>query len=551
MKLEIASAIDQLVPLLLPALPECLQQLQLSTAYTPETFELAMAALESRPLPALKELLVYLPPSDDSGAEGGRERAQRLLTALASHPRGGLTVGYWSEALNNADRACDTVSTHLPFLKATLPCIIGHSVGPGSDPDALCDAASSLSSSFMQIDDTEQFEKLASAAINAGAVPALLSALHSAAASCGGTLHCDVNSAAWLLRALLLAAAHADTYDDVLPHELRAPLMRTLFRLLSTERPGVTILSRYSNVCQLQLSVLSIEESSEIAGPWPALALDCLAAYHRLPRLSGAYQTDAPHFTCWLSVLVCWQCCSNYADRDALRQALAEHHITAPNALRHLGLDLSFMLLRAASEPPAWHPLAIAKEGNPSLNIDDATQYFAHSYALCPAVLRLTSVRVALHSLLDDCRSGGSLLRSEVTYSAVCTRLNRFEQLSEGALSFGAAMEAARAQGGALRELGADPKSPALMCAEHPHFMGRVHHQAKWPHMLRVETLPGGRRVCALCAATVAGGMLDFDEYSGIHGLWRCAQGCLYELCDACMEARFLQRSHRREGTAY
>ena len=543
-KLEIATAADQLVPFLLPALPECLQELRISGAYTPATFELAMDALESRPLPALKELIVFLP------SEGG-DSARRLLAALAAQPRDGLSVSYWLADPYSSTAAA--LATHLTFF-APLPCVIGYI----TSAKGVCgrrDAAQALTA-FFSGREADPIDAVCRPFVEAGALPILISALHAAASSSGATLYSPtflrlppVADVAHLLRLLLLSPAAFEA-AGLSSLEHRAPLIRSLFRLLLTERAGVLICSQYVDVCPLLRQLLTALPPPFRTLEMPSLALQCLAAYHRLPRSpsgSGLSEEDEK-LNAWLSLL---RCSKSAAAHAAVRQALAAHHAASPSRLLRLGLLLAHMLGEVKASLPALSPLESTLNQHfswPELDITEAAKHFADSFALCPAVLGLTSVRVALHSLLDDCRNGGSLLRSQQAFSIVCILLCGAKLASGGALSFGREIEAAQKHATALQRLGADASSPARMCAEHPqHHLGRVKHADKWPHMLRKARRPGVLSYCATCDKSDVM-MVTGEESPGAVDahVWRCAAGCSFEMCRACVEARYTRRSHQK-----
>ena len=540
LRLEIGSHVDWLIPLLLPALPECLQELRITAECAPSTFELAMAALESRRLPALKELTIYV-PTTSGGRNRGRRKAQRLLAALAAQPRDGLSVTYWL-ALDGVPLT-RTLAAHLAFLAAAcpLPCPIAY-ISDSGDGETRVDCVTALCTVFMTVLNDDVFRHICANALAAGAVPTLLSALHSAAASSSSaTEHFEVGKVALLLRALLLSPIKGKEGGCLLTPQLRPPLIRALLRLLAVERAGVSIVDRYKGVSELLHCVLSLETEALADHSLP---LDILAAYHVLPRLSPLSPDISPHLASWLSVLAavrlsCRRC------RGEVREALLERHAAAPATLLQLGQLLSAALMKADHASRAALTPYLHRKTSGTLDMLDTIQQLSQSFSLCPELLRLTCVRVALHSLLDDMRCGGSLLRSKPLFCAARTLLHEAERASAGALSFKTQLEAASRTSKELQRLGADAKSPALLCALHPHYMGQVGDEEKWPLMMRLEALTGDARACAGCGAAAADTVGPWGG-QGEKYMWRCAAGCRAELCHGCMRTQFLQGSHRR-----
>jgi hypothetical protein len=193
-KLEVLSHADQLLPILMPVLPACLTELRIDSPCTAACFNAVIDALRSREIPMHRgHRAVFLffffsravsLPSHECGAE-----ARRLRVALAAKPRVRLSVTY---RLAPETTPFQSISAHLAFVFAALPCSIRHISCPYGE---VIDPAEAICQLFAKEKTKLEFDAHCVAAISAGALPILISALR-AAAYRDGDFHFDVGHVA-------------------------------------------------------------------------------------------------------------------------------------------------------------------------------------------------------------------------------------------------------------------------------------------------------------------------------------------------------------------
>jgi hypothetical protein len=480
---------DALLPLLLPALPDSLQQLLLSRcAMEHETLAALLLRLREEKLAGLGRLELVL---------NGAADAHLLIAALAAVPRPTLDVRYRPAGTHD-----DLIACHLALL--CTPCIcLGTAAGPAQ---CLLNLFTSATTNGWQ------------RSLENGGLTAIVAALHAAAAAAGSPGPCNhpVRSLVHLL--FFLGSFYAVTTPD---GETFEPASSQSSSLAAAE-PTAALLSCGDVVRSLATlmkhdqsgftaALLHMLLSSPTSAQMPADALyhvasECVAALGRTCSFSSQWPRVVS-----LMLLTCHAA----GEHAGSLQWLQSHPLLVSRALA--------LLLRAATPvraAPIFDKRAPPYPPAVKLCIADAALYVQTVCTLAPVALAEEGMHDAFASLLDDKRGAGSMLRSADAFAICRNVLLCAERASDGALSFSEQLSVAAADAERLQAPSSTAPASTLKLEGHQHPLGVAGEIAQWPDMKVLNALGAVKHTCDYCSAF------------GTH--WRCTAGCDFDCCTAC-----------------